>query len=94
MTTLREDGISDMKVPKQVRGADRLPFFGRHGAYISALRAGDDTALKTAIGRNIFDSDTSAGECSGWLTCVSCAWLCWMARHPGHDDRQDILAGP
>lgn len=55
---LREDGISDMKVPKQVRGV-AAAFFGRHGAYISALRAGDDTALKTAIGRNIFDSDTA-----------------------------------
>lgn len=52
---LREDGISDVKVPKQVRGV-AAAFFGRHGAYISALRAGDDAALKTAVGRNIFDN--------------------------------------
>ena len=51
---LREDGISDTKVPKQVRGV-AAAFFGRHGAYISALRAGDDAALQTAIGRNVFE---------------------------------------
>ncbi|ARQ01564.1 ubiquinol-cytochrome C chaperone family protein [Pseudorhodoplanes sinuspersici] len=51
---LREDGISDMKVPKQVRGV-AAAFFGRHGAYISALRAGDEAALKTAISRNVFE---------------------------------------
>ena len=50
---LREEGISDMKVPKQVRGV-AAAFFGRHGAYISALRANDAAALKTAIGRNVF----------------------------------------
>ena len=51
---LREDGISDMKVPKQVRGV-AAAFFGRHGAYISALRAGDEAALRTAISRNVFE---------------------------------------
>ena len=50
---LREDGISDMKVPRQVRGV-AAAFFGRHGAYISALRAGDDAALQTALSRNVF----------------------------------------
>jgi cytochrome b pre-mRNA-processing protein 3 len=51
---LREDGISDMKVPRQVRGV-AAAFFGRHGAYISALRAGDEIALQTAICRNVFE---------------------------------------
>jgi cytochrome b pre-mRNA-processing protein 3 len=51
---LREDGISDMKVPRQVRGV-AAAFFGRHGAYISALRAGDEAALQTAICRNVFE---------------------------------------
>lgn len=51
---LREDGISDIKVPKQVRGI-AAAFFGRHGAYISALRTGDRAALETAISRNLFD---------------------------------------
>ena len=30
-------------------------FFGRHGGYISALRAGDDAALKAGIIRNVFE---------------------------------------
>jgi len=50
---LREDGISDMKVPRQVRGV-AAAFFGRHGAYISALREGDDAALQTALCRNVY----------------------------------------
>lgn len=57
---LREDGISDMKVPKQVRGV-AAAFFGRHGAYISALRAGDDAALRTAISRNVFNGAETPG---------------------------------
>ncbi len=51
---LREEGISDVKVPKQVRGV-AAAFFGRHGAYISALRSGDNNALQTALSRNIFE---------------------------------------
>jgi cytochrome b pre-mRNA-processing protein 3 len=51
---LREEGFSDIKVPKEVRGV-AAAFFGRHGAYISALRAGDAAALQTAISRNVFE---------------------------------------
>lgn len=56
---LREDGISDMKVPRQVRGV-AAAFFGRHGAYIPALRAGDEVALRTAISRNVFEGAEAA----------------------------------
>lgn len=53
---LREDGISDMKVPKQVRGV-AAAFLGRQRAYMSALRAGDEAALLDAFGRNIYQGD-------------------------------------
>ena len=51
---LREQGFSDTKVPKEVRGV-AAAFLGRHRAYISALRDGDDAALVDAVRRNVFD---------------------------------------
>jgi cytochrome b pre-mRNA-processing protein 3 len=54
---LRQDGVSDLKVPKDMHRLGGA-FFGRHRAYISALKAGDRDALKTALRRNVFaDAD-------------------------------------
>ena len=49
----REDGVGDLKVPKDVRKVASA-FFGRHGAYIVALKAGDGPALEAALRRNVF----------------------------------------
>jgi len=55
---LREDGVSDLKVPKDMKRMGEA-FFGRHRAYISALRESDRDALRAALRRNVF-SDTDA----------------------------------
>jgi cytochrome b pre-mRNA-processing protein 3 len=57
---LREDGVSDLKVPKDMKRMGAA-FFGRHRAYISALRAGDRDALRAALKRNVF----SDADCDG-----------------------------
>lgn len=55
---LREEGVSDLKVPKDMLRVGSA-FFGRHRAYISALKAGDRNALQLALKRNVFaDADT------------------------------------
>jgi cytochrome b pre-mRNA-processing protein 3 len=58
---LREDGVSDLRVPKDMQRL-AAAFFGRHRAYISALKAGDRMALRMALSRNVFaDADEAAG---------------------------------
>jgi cytochrome b pre-mRNA-processing protein 3 len=57
---LREDGVSDLRVPKDMKRMGAA-FFGRHRAYISALRAGDRDALRAALRRNVFSDEDSVG---------------------------------
>lgn len=57
---LREEGISDLKVPKDMQKLGAA-FFGRHRAYISALKAGDREALRAALRRNVFEDRESPG---------------------------------
>ena len=53
---MREDGVSDLRVPKDMQ---RLAagFFGRHRAYISALKANDRKALEESLRRNVLGDD-------------------------------------
>ncbi|MBI1201755.1 MAG: ubiquinol-cytochrome C chaperone [Rhodopseudomonas sp.] len=50
---LREMGISDLKVPKEMRRMGEA-FYGRSQAYAAALSAGDDRALIEALSRNVY----------------------------------------
>jgi len=50
---LREEGISDLKVPKQMHRM-AAAFFGRHGAYLSAIKSDDEAALAQALLRNVY----------------------------------------
>jgi cytochrome b pre-mRNA-processing protein 3 len=57
---LRQDGVSDLKVPKDMQRLGAA-FFGRHRAYISALKAGDRDALRAALRRNVFADEDRLG---------------------------------
>ncbi len=50
---LREMGISDLKVPKEMERIGAA-FYGRKAAYDAALDASVDTALLEALGRNVY----------------------------------------
>ena len=50
---LREQGVSDLKVPKEMRSVGAA-FFGRMGAYLNALRLADEPALRQSLGRNVY----------------------------------------
>ena len=50
---LREIGIGDLKVPKEMRRMGEA-FYGRAQAYRAALADSDDEALMTALARNIY----------------------------------------
>ena len=50
---LREMGVGDLAVPERMRRFGEA-FYGRQGAYLSALAVGDDRELENALARNIF----------------------------------------
>ena len=51
---LREMGISDLKVPKEMRRIGEA-FYGRAQAYRTALACADDLLLGEALARNVYD---------------------------------------
>jgi cytochrome b pre-mRNA-processing protein 3 len=56
---LREIGITDLKVPKEMRRMGEA-FYGRAQAYRSTLSASDDGALVAALERNIYAGERTA----------------------------------
>ena len=56
---LREIGISDLKVPKEMRRIGEA-FYGRAMAYREALAAGDAAALAAVIARNVYGQAPAA----------------------------------
>ena len=50
---LREMGVGDLTVPKRMRQFGEA-FYGRQGAYLTALAAPEDQELENALARNIF----------------------------------------
>lgn len=50
---LREQGVGDLKVPKEMRGVGAA-FFGRHGTYLNALLSDDAAALEAGLARNVY----------------------------------------
>ncbi len=57
---LREMGVSDLAVGGKVRRLAEV-FYGRTQAYMEALRADDETALRDAFRRNVFESAPRPG---------------------------------
>ena len=55
---LREMGIGDLKVPKEMRRIGEA-YYGRAKAYESALALGDPEALRMAVARNVFGTENA-----------------------------------
>lgn len=56
---LREMGVSDVAVPKRVKGMARA-FYGRAAAYDGAIDAADRPSLAVALRRNVYRNATDA----------------------------------
>ena len=71
---LREQGVSDLKVPKEVRGVGAA-FFGRHGTYLTALQAGGMMALQAGLSRNVYQDapDGAAARLSAYVKAAHAA---------------------
>ncbi|RME63670.1 MAG: ubiquinol-cytochrome C chaperone [Alphaproteobacteria bacterium] len=63
---LREMGVGDMSVGKQIKRMARA-FFGRRQAYGAALAMADDAALHAALARNVYRGAPAAGQALQWL---------------------------
>lgn len=68
---LREQGVSDLKVPKDVKRLASA-FLGRYRAYMSAVKAGDQAALRQALRRNVY-ADAEAPALEALLAYVESA---------------------
>ncbi len=71
---LREQGVSDLKVPKEVRGVGAA-FFGRHGTYLTALQVGDRVALQAGLSRNVYQDapERTAARLSAYVLVAHAA---------------------
>jgi cytochrome b pre-mRNA-processing protein 3 len=58
---LREMGISDLKVPRQMRRVGEA-FYGRAQAYDAALEAPGNSALESVLTRNLYGETPAAGS--------------------------------
>jgi len=63
---LREMGISDLKVPKEMERIGTA-FYGRKAAYDTALEATADTALLEALHRNVYASPNEPPQAAARL---------------------------
>jgi cytochrome b pre-mRNA-processing protein 3 len=69
---LREMGIGDLAVPKQMRRFGEA-FYGRQAAYLAAIAAADERELENALARNIFagaGSETDAARLARYARTV------------------------
>lgn len=83
---LRQEGVSDLKVPKDMQRLGAA-FFGRHRAYISALRAEDRAALQAALRRNV-DADPRPAGLDALTAYVEAA-----AQALGRQDEAAVASG-
>jgi cytochrome b pre-mRNA-processing protein 3 len=69
----REVGVSDLKVPKEMREMAEA-FYGRRSVYRTALAAPDNAALEAALMRNIYlDKDDARAGAARLATYVRAA---------------------
>ena len=77
---LREMGVGDLKVPKEMRRMGEA-FFGRAQAYRAALAAPDQgEALVAAVARNIYGGSSASPAAAASRKLCSAATCCRKAR--------------
>ena len=85
---LREMGISDLKVPKEMRRMGEA-FYGRAQAYRAALAATDEGALVEAVARNIYGGAPAAPDAPHRLA----VYMKEAVRHLAAQDANALAAG-
>jgi cytochrome b pre-mRNA-processing protein 3 len=89
---LREMGVSDMGVPKRVRGMAEA-FYGRAGVYDAALDAAGAEGLNAALERNLF-AGAATEEALDRMSAYMLACESRLAETPGDDIVAANIAWP
>lgn len=89
--TLRERGVSDTKVPKEMKRVAEA-FYGRQAAYRTALNGDDPLALADAVRRNVYAG--SAGQEADRLAAYMRAVVGSLREQAAADLVQGRLAWP
>lgn len=61
---LREEGVGDLKVPKQMQKMGEA-FYGRRATYLAALKAEDNALLEESLLRNIYSDAADPAASAG-----------------------------
>jgi cytochrome b pre-mRNA-processing protein 3 len=85
---LREMGISDLKVPKEMRRIGEA-FYGRAQAYRTALANAEGTALEEALVRNVYDGRPAGQDAALRLS----AYMRGTVEHLAGQDAGALAAG-
>ena len=89
---LREAGVSDLKVPKEMREMGEA-FYGRRSAYRAALAEPGDDALEAALMRNVYSRSPKPAPARGAACGLCPAASQGLARESRLDD-VTTRAGP
>lgn len=89
--TLRERGVSDVKVPKEMKRVAEA-FYGRQAAYRTALNGSDPQALADALRRNVYAGipDQAAAAMAAYIRAAAEA----LRRQGAADLAEGRLAWP
>ncbi len=84
--TLRERGVSDVKVPKEMKRVAEA-FYGRQAAYRAALHGDNPQALPESLRRNVYAGvpDGAAERMASYMRAV--------AESLGRQDSADLAEG-
>jgi cytochrome b pre-mRNA-processing protein 3 len=85
---LREMGISDLKVPKEMQRIGEA-FYGRAGAYEAAIAADDIGAVVKSLSRNVYGSESAEPEAAARLGAYMMSAMAALSRQ----DRDAIQKG-
>lgn len=87
-SSLREIGVGDLSVGKKVKAMGQA-FYGRAEAYETALRAGTEEALATALARNLYGTQ----QPSQAAVTAMAAYMRQADAALGAQPPQELLAG-
>jgi cytochrome b pre-mRNA-processing protein 3 len=90
---LREMGISDLKVPKEMQRIGEA-FYGRAKAYEAAVATGDIDAVAKAISRNVYGAEGAEPEAAARLGAYMMKTLAELSRQDRASIQQGVIDFP
>jgi cytochrome b pre-mRNA-processing protein 3 len=90
---LREMGISDLKVPKEMERIGQA-FYGRASAYGAALATGDIATVAKAVSRNVYGSEEAEPEAAARLGTYMMKVLAELSRQDRDSIQRGIIGFP